>query len=89
MSPTDSNAAPPTIEVEHLVRTYSGVAAVDDVSFTVRRGEIVGLLGAERRGEKHDLAHPHGIPPRHLGSRADLRTPLVASRTDDANNHPS
>src|SRR5438128_10988747 len=33
------------IEVENLTKRYNGHAAVSDVSFTVTRGEIVGLLG--------------------------------------------
>ncbi len=33
------------IEVEHLTKRYAGHTAVTDVSFTVGRGEIVGLLG--------------------------------------------
>ena len=34
----------PAIEVEHLVKTYAGVTAVNDISFTVARGEILGFL---------------------------------------------
>jgi ABC-2 type transport system ATP-binding protein len=39
------------IEVEHLTKRYTGRAAVADVSFTVRRGEIVGLLGPNGAGK--------------------------------------
>ncbi|HEY2956819.1 MAG TPA: ABC transporter ATP-binding protein, partial [Actinomycetota bacterium] len=35
----------PVIEVEHLSKRYRDVVAVDDVSFTVERGEIFGILG--------------------------------------------
>jgi len=51
MSASGSDPPPPTIEVEHLVKTYGGVAAVNDISFSVRRGEIVGLLGPNGAGK--------------------------------------
>jgi ABC-2 type transport system ATP-binding protein len=39
------------IEVENLTKRYTGHAAVDDVSFAVQRGEIVGLLGPNGAGK--------------------------------------
>ena len=30
-----------TIEAEHLVKTYGSLTAVNDLTFTVRRGEIM------------------------------------------------
>lgn len=39
------------IEVEHLVKAFGNFHAVDDVSFTVRRGEIFGFLGANGAGK--------------------------------------
>jgi ABC-2 type transport system ATP-binding protein len=39
------------IEVAHLTKRYTGKAAVSDISFTVRRGEIVGLLGPNGAGK--------------------------------------
>ncbi|HPC62219.1 MAG TPA: ATP-binding cassette domain-containing protein [Verrucomicrobiota bacterium] len=39
------------IEVENLTKRYSGHAAVSNISFTVRRGEIVGLLGPNGAGK--------------------------------------
>jgi ABC-2 type transport system ATP-binding protein len=41
----------PMIEVEHLIKRYGRHAAVDDISFTVARGEIVGLLGRNGAGK--------------------------------------
>ena len=38
----------PIIEVEHLVKAFGDFRAVDDISFTVKRGEIFGFLGAEK-----------------------------------------
>jgi ABC-2 type transport system ATP-binding protein len=39
------------IEVGHLRKTYGSLTAVDDVSFTVRKGEIFGLLGRNGAGK--------------------------------------
>ncbi|MGN0233912.1 MAG: ATP-binding cassette domain-containing protein [Bacteroidaceae bacterium] len=39
------------IEVEHLVKAFGDFRAVDDISFTVRRGEIFGFLGANGAGK--------------------------------------
>lgn len=39
------------IHVEHLTRTYGPLKAVDDVSFTIGPGEIVGLLGHNGAGK--------------------------------------
>ena len=44
------------LEAIHLVKRFSGVAVVNDVSFEVRAGEVVGYPGAERLGEDHDGA---------------------------------
>lgn len=39
------------VQLEHLRKEFNGTVAVDDVSFTVQRGEIVGLLGANGAGK--------------------------------------
>src|SRR5688572_109159 len=39
------------IQVENLTKRYAGHTAVKDVSFAVRRGEIVGLLGPNGAGK--------------------------------------
>ena len=39
------------IEVEHLVKAFGSFHAVDDISFTVRKGEIFGFLGANGAGK--------------------------------------
>ena len=42
--------APSAIEVEHIVKKYGEFTAVDDVSFSVKEGEIFGLLGPNGAG---------------------------------------
>jgi len=42
---------PDVIEVENLHKQYGNTVAVDDVSFTVRQGEIFGILGRNGAGK--------------------------------------
>jgi ABC-2 type transport system ATP-binding protein len=39
------------IEVEHLSKVYNGRTAVDDISFKVEKGEILGFLGPNGAGK--------------------------------------
>jgi simple sugar transport system ATP-binding protein len=57
-----ANPGRPVLEVEHLtVRDAKGVARVDDVSFTVRAGEIVGIAGVSGNGQSELLEAIAGI----------------------------
>ena len=42
---------PPVIRVQHLVKKFGDVTAVDDVSFDVRRAEIFAFLGPNGAGK--------------------------------------
>ena len=41
----------PIIEVEHLMRAFGSVKAVDGVTFSVGRGKVVGFIGANGAGK--------------------------------------
>ena len=86
MPAVDPDTAPATIEVEHLVKTYGGIAAVNDISFAVRRGEIVGLLGPNGAGKSTTLRILTGFLPATSGIVRICGIP-VASRTDEAKRH--
>ena len=43
--------AEPLLAVEGLCKRFAGLLAVDDVSFTVRQGEIMGLIGPNGAGK--------------------------------------
>jgi ABC-2 type transport system ATP-binding protein len=47
----DAFMNPVIVAVENLRKEFNGTVAVADVSFQVRRGEIVGLLGANGAGK--------------------------------------
>jgi ABC-2 type transport system ATP-binding protein len=40
-----------SVEVNHIVKTYGNRAVVNDISFTVNRGEIFGLIGPNGAGK--------------------------------------
>lgn len=41
----------PVVIVQHIVKRYGDVAAVNDVSFSVRKGEIFGIIGPNGAGK--------------------------------------
>ncbi|MGE5361822.1 MAG: ABC transporter ATP-binding protein [Bacteroidales bacterium] len=51
------------IEVQHLTKRYGRVTAVDDVSFRVERGEILGFLGPNGAGKTTTMRVLTGYMP--------------------------
>ena len=59
------------IKVEHLSKRYGAVTAVDDLSFEVGKGEIVGFLGPNGAGKSTTMRMLAGyLPP--SGGRAEI-----------------
>ncbi len=58
---TDGSRAEVAIEVSDFRKTYGDVTAVDDISFTVGRGEIFGLLGPNGAGKTTTLECLEGL----------------------------
>jgi ABC-2 type transport system ATP-binding protein len=77
---------PPAIEVSHLVKTYGALTAVNDLSFTVKRGEIVGLLGPNGAGKSTTMRILTGYLPANSGSVRICGHP-VASEPEATKRH--
>lgn len=58
----------PAIEVSHLVKTYAGVTAVSDITFSVARGEILGFLGPNGAGKSTTMRILTGYLPATSGT---------------------
>ena len=56
------------IQVQNLTKRYARHTAVDDISFTVKRGEIVGFLGPNGAGKTTTLRMLTGYLPPTSGS---------------------
>ena len=57
-----------TIEVSRLKKSYGSLVAVNDLSFTVKRGEIIGLLGPNGAGKSTTMRILTGYLPATSGS---------------------
>ena len=55
------------IEVKNLVKTYKGVAAVNDISFKVKEGSIFGMLGPNGAGKSTTIECIIGLKKRDTG----------------------
>lgn len=55
------------IEVEHLTKYYGPIAAVQDLSFRVEKGEILGLLGPNGAGKTTTMRILSGFMPATSG----------------------
>jgi len=75
-----------TIEVSHLVKSFGSLAAVNDISFAVRRGEIVGFLGPNGAGKSTTMRILTGYLPATSGAVRICGLP-VASQADAIKRH--
>jgi len=88
----------PTIEVSGLTKRYGRIVAVDDLTFTVRPGDVTGFIGPNGAGKSTTmrlimgLDFPHAGTATVAGSRyRDLTEPLTAIGTllDASAPHPA
>ena len=51
------------IKIDNLVKTFGAKRAVDGVSFTVERGEVLGFLGPNGAGKSTTMRMVTGFMP--------------------------
>lgn len=77
-----NDTVPPAIEVAHLVKTYAGVTAVNDISFKVAKGEVLGFLGPNGAGKSTTMRILTGYLGATSGTVRICGVP-VATRPDE------
>src|SRR5271168_4281069 len=72
------------LELRNLYRNYRGIAAIEDVSFKVAAGEVVGFLGPNGAGKSTTVKIITGLLKPHDGQvlfeGRDIREDMVAFR---------
>ena len=71
--------AEPILTVEHLVKGYGENTVLDDVSFSVRPGEVVVVVGPSARA-RCCVASTRWSPPRAGASAWAMRLSPTAAR---------
>jgi ABC-2 type transport system ATP-binding protein len=81
---SSAGTAEDVIVVEHLTRRFGSFYAVNDISFTVRKGEVFGLLGANGAGKSTTFRMLCGLLPASAGilrvAGFDLRRAAATAR---------
>jgi ABC-2 type transport system ATP-binding protein len=72
---------PPTLELQQVVKRYSGHLAVDDLTLSVPRGSIYGILGPNGAGKSTTLRMTMNIIGRDAGTIRVLGRDPAADRT--------
>ena len=74
------------LEMKHIVKTFPGVRAVDDVSISVKKGEVYALLGENGAGKSTLMKILDGIQPADSGEiifdgqKVNIKSPSDASQ---------
>ena len=77
---------PLAIEVTDLVKSYAGMTAVNGISFTLKRGDILGFLGPNGAGKSTTMRILTGYLPATSGQVRICGVP-VASQPDAVKRH--
>jgi ABC-2 type transport system ATP-binding protein len=72
----------PTVEISHLTKTFGALKAVDDVTFSIEKGELFGLLGPNGAGKTTTLRVMLDIFKPDSGSSAVLGGPMTEAKKD-------
>jgi len=81
---TIPDTAVPVLELAHISKSFPGVKALDDVSLSVRPGEVVGIIGENGAGKSTVLKILNGIYQpdageiRIGGNKVEIKTPRAA-----------
>ncbi len=75
---------PRLIEIENLTKRFGGITAVDNVSFTVARGEVLGFLGPNGAGKSTTMRMLAGFMIPAAGTARicghDVQSDAIAAR---------
>ncbi len=79
---TDPAPVSPAIEVEHLQCAYESDIVLQDVSFTVARGEVFFIIGGSGCGKSTLLRHLVGLHAPRAGTVKFFGQPFSAANVD-------
>jgi ABC-2 type transport system ATP-binding protein len=65
------------LDIKHLRKSFGSIVAVDDVSFSVKRGQLVGLLGPNGAGKTTTVSIMAGLLAPDRGEVLIDRRPLA------------
>ena len=77
----------PILEVRGLSKSFGGLKAVQDVSFDVRRGEILGIIGPNGAGKTTLFNLLNGIQPPSAGTVRLAGAPVLGLRPNRLHRH--
>lgn len=70
------------IELEHIVKSYGDVIAVDGITLQVRKGEVLGIIGANGAGKSTTLEMMMGLRKPDSGSVRVLGMDMILASNE-------
>jgi len=80
MTPLASDTTTTVLEVQGMTRRFGGLVAVNDVSFSVRAGEIFGLIGPNGAGKTTLFNLITGLTPPSSGALLYNGVPITGQK---------